>query len=369
MDVLGKPEEISGNTLARVTGDEFALACFVVDGHSSMVLVMRINEIFKTPITLDNHEVHVRLHFGVALSPDDGNSYEALLENADIALNKAKSDEEIVCFYNSVLGKKIRERAVISRRLEASIQDEKSFKIMFQPQIDLQTGNLCGAEVLVRWHDSELGYVSPAIFIPLAEERQLIEVITRKVLKMAAHQRKLWKDKKVFLNERIRIKLAINVSAKDLDDFGFADDLLDILEEENVTPQDFELELTETGLMKHPENAIKMLHHLRTLGFGLAIDDFGTGHSSLNYLREIEADILKIDMSFVRNLDTDSSNKAIVKTIIATSNIFGIKTLAEGIETNEIYNLLKRMGCHFGQGYFISKPLTIDEFESTWLNS
>lgn len=368
MDLLGRPEQAAGGALARITGDEFALACFVPDGDAVLSLVSRINKAFAVPFRVEGAEVTVRKRYGVVLAPRDGDSYEILLRHADIALHQAKARTNQVCFYDALLGLKIRERAYLARRLEAALVQGKGLELRFQPQTCLATGQLCGAEVLLRWFDAELGWVSPNQFIPLAEERGLIDTITRKVLIMAGHQRRVWQEQGLLVPGRIQIKLAVNVSARDLDDSRFANDLLLLLAEEGVSPSDFELELTETGLMRHPEDAINMLHHLKQKGFALAIDDFGTGHSSLNYLKDIDADLLKIDMSFVRNLDRDAANRAIVQTIIATAQIFGMKTLAEGIENEAIADELKRMGCDYGQGYCFARPLTAKEFEQCWLS-
>jgi diguanylate cyclase (GGDEF)-like protein len=369
MDLLGRPEQTVGGTLARITGDEFALACFVPDGDAVLSLVSRINQAFTEPFQVEGVEVTVRQRYGVVLAPHDGDSYETLLRHADIALHQAKARIDQVCFYDSLLGLKIRERAYLARRLEAALVKGEGLELRFQPQVCLATDQLCGAEVLLRWFDAELGWVSPSQFIPLAEERGLIDMVTRKVLQMAGHQRRIWKEKGFIVPGRIQIKLAVNVSARDLDDSRFANDLLLLLEEEGVSPSDFELELTETGLMRDPEEAINMLHYLKEKGFALAIDDFGTGHSSLNYLKDIDADLLKIDMSFVRNLDCDQANRAIVQTIIATAHIFGMKTLAEGIENKAIVNELKRIGCDYGQGYCFAHPLTANEFEQRWISS
>ncbi|MFH4626363.1 putative bifunctional diguanylate cyclase/phosphodiesterase [Vibrio alginolyticus] len=369
MDLLGRPEQTAGGTLARITGDGFALACFVPDGDAVLSLVSRINQAFTEPFQVEGVEVTVRQRYGVVLAPHDGDSYETLLRHADIALHQAKARIDQVCFYDSLLGLKIRERAYLARRLEAALVKGEGLELRFQPQVCLATDQLCGAEVLLRWFDAELGWVSPSQFIPLAEERGLIDMVTRKVLQMAGHQRRIWKEKGFIVPGRIQIKLAVNVSARDLDDSRFANDLLLLLEEEGVSPSDFELELTETGLMRDPEEAINMLHYLKEKGFALAIDDFGTGHSSLNYLKDIDADLLKIDMSFVRNLDCDQANRAIVQTIIATAHIFGMKTLAEGIENKAIVNELKRIGCDYGQGYCFAHPLTANEFEQRWLSS
>lgn len=367
MDAQDGVNGLEASILAHITGDEFALAGLVSSGEDVLVLINHMNTAFAQPFRIAGAEISVRKRYGVVLAPHDGESYEMLLRHADIALNQAKGRADMLCFYDSVLGSRIREKANMARKLEAVLEQNTGLELRFQPQFDLATRELCGAEVLLRWFDSELGWISPSEFIPLAEERGLINAITRRVLKMVGKQRRLWQDQGLFVPDRIQIKLAVNVSAHDLEDERFTADLLDLLKQEGVAPQCFELELTETGLMRDPEDAIRMLHHLKDQGFALAIDDFGTGHSSLNYLREINADLLKIDMSFVQNLDQDEANQVIVKTIIAMAHIFGMKTLAEGIESQAVADELASMGCDYGQGYNFARPMTATEFEQRWL--
>jgi len=354
-------------TVARITGDEFCIACLVENEKVPLDLVQFLDEFFLKPFSIDKLNISVRNRYGVVLSPKDGDSFEELLRHADIALHQAKNNPSRVFFYDDSLGKKLSERADLARRLEIALDKNEGLELRFQPQIDLSNGLLIGAEVLLRWYDSELGWVSPAVFIPLAEDRGFIDRITQRVVEMAARQSRVWKHEKIFIDGPTQLKFSVNISARDLDDVCFLNGLLQKIDCEGVKPEQFEFELTETSLMRDPDLSIKTLHHIKEKGFSLAIDDFGTGHSSLSYLRNINADLLKIDMSFVHNLDTDEDNKAIIRTIIATANIFGMKTLAEGVETVEVAQVLNSMGCDYGQGYFFSHPLTALEFEKKWL--
>jgi EAL domain-containing protein (putative c-di-GMP-specific phosphodiesterase class I) len=228
---------------------------------------------------------------------------------------------------------------------------------------------LSGAEVLIRWQDPELGWVSPAVFIPLAEERGLIDRVTTWVVDSTCQQLNAWKSKGLKLAQEQGIKLAVNLSARSLYDAGFLEGLINQIQQQGLSSQDFEFELTETGLMRDPDQAIDLLKFLRLSGFKLAIDDFGIGQSSLSYLKNIDADILKIDMFFVRSMLSDKANYAIVKTIISTAKIFGMKTLAEGVEDEAIATELRSLGCDYAQGYFYDAPLLASGFYEKWLRT
>jgi PAS domain S-box-containing protein len=358
------------DSLARIHADKFSLAAVLTDSAAASILTERIQEVIKQPLNIMGHELTVSVRAGVALYPDDATDLEMLIRGANIALGYAKEQQLSHCFYSSALGDKVQRRALIIKRLEHTLMsDNPSFSLRYQPQIDLITGRLSGVEVLIRWCDDVLGWVTPAVFIPLAEERGLINPITTWVLDTAGKQLVQWQQAGYHLQKNSSIKLAINISAKSLDVPNIVSVFVDKLQLLGLSPLDFEIELTETGIMRDPTHAIDVLHQLKQQGFKLAIDDFGTGHSSLSYLKNINADILKIDMCFVQSLLTDTTNHAIVKTVIATAKIFGMHTLAEGVEDLAIAEELTELGCHYGQGYFYAKPLTAKEFEKKWLGA
>ncbi|CAM3831868.1 bifunctional diguanylate cyclase/phosphodiesterase [Rheinheimera salexigens] len=358
------------DSLARIHTDKFSLAAVLTDTAAASILIERIQQVIKQPLNIMGHELTVSVRAGVAIYPDDATNLEMLIRGANIALGFAKEQQLAHCFYNSALGDNVQRRALITKRLEHTLMAAKpSFSLRYQPQIDLTTGRLCGAEVLIRWFDEILGWVTPDVFIPLAEERGLINSITTWVIDTAGMQLIKWQKVGYQFQPDMNIKLAVNISAKSLDIPDIVPRFVDKVKQLGLTPLDFEIELTETGIMRDPTQAINVLHQLKQQGFKLAIDDFGTGHSSLSYLKNINADILKIDMCFVKTLLSDNTNHAIVKTVIATAKIFGMQTLAEGVEDKAIAEELRLLGCNYAQGYYYAKPLTAIEFEQTWLGA
>ncbi|MGI5309643.1 EAL domain-containing protein [Rheinheimera sp. WS51] len=356
------------DALARIHADKFALAAVLTNSGSAAKLTERIQNVIKKPLDIMGNQLTVSVRAGGALYPDDATDYDSLIRGANIARGHAKEQQLSHSFYNIVIGDRVQRRALIFQRLEHGIvSGQPNFSLRYQPQVNLKTGQLSGAEVLIRWFDNELGWVAPDVFIPLAEDRGLINPITAWVINTAGKQLADWQKLGHLSGPDKQVKLAINVSAKNLEMPNVAMWLDEKVEQLGLSAQDFEIELTETGLMRDPTQAIKVLHQLKQAGFNLAIDDFGTGHSSLSYLKNINADTLKIDMSFVRSLLTDKTNHAIVKTVIATAKIFGMKTLAEGVEDKLIADELTRLGCDYAQGYFYAKPLLAEEFQQNWL--
>jgi len=356
------------DSLARINGDVFALAAVVSSVDAVEIMVTRLQNTLKAPFSISDSKVMVNTRTGIALYPQDADNFDALTRGAAIALHIAKEKLLSSYFFNVRLGEEIHRHSLIAKRLEYSLKfDPNSFSIRIQPQVNLQTMNLSGAEILLRWDDSSLGSIPPNIFIPIAEERGLINEITKLVIQLTSHALLSWKKQGYALVTDRDIRMAINISAKSFNNLIFVEEFIADIKDSGLTPEDFELELTETGIMHDPELAIEIIKQLKLEKFVLAIDDFGMGHSSLSYLRNIEADILKIDMFYIKNMLTDKKNMAIVKTIISTAQIFDMKTLAEGIEDQETLTELKRLGCDYAQGYFVSHPLTINDFEEEWI--
>lgn len=358
------------DSLARINGDIFALCAVVSSVDAAAILVNRLQNTLKAPFVISDSKIMVNSRVGVALYPQDAHTYDALARGATIALDIAKEKLLPYYFFNAQLGEEIQRRSLIAKRLEYSLKFmPENFSIRIQPQLNLQNLQLSGAEVLLRWEDSILGSISPGVFIPIAEERGLINELTKLVIKITSITLHSWKKQRDNLFTKLSIRLAINISAKSIDNPAFIEEFISDIKSSGLTPEYYELELTETGIMRDPETAIQIIKKLKMENFVLAIDDFGMGHSSLSYLRNIDADILKIDMFYIRNMLSDSKNMAIVKTIISTAQIFGMKTLAEGIEDKETAEELKQLGCDYGQGYYFSHPLTISEFEEKWIEA
>ena len=356
------------DSLARINNEVFALAAVVKSVDAAAMMVSRLQDTLKAPFTIADSKVMVNTRTGIALYPQDADTYETLTRGAAIALDIAKEKLQSSYFFNVQIGQEIQRRSLIAKRIEYSLKfDPDSFSIRIQPQLDTRTHQLTGAEILLRWDDRSLGSVSPGIFIPIAEERGLINDITKLVIKLTCDALESWKKPGYALLSRMGVRMAINISAKSIDNLVFIDEFIAEIKECGLTPEDFELELTETGIMHDPDTAVEIIKKLKQENFVLAIDDFGMGHSSLSYLRNIKADILKIDMFYIRNMLNDSKNMAIVKTIISMAQIFGMKTLAEGVEDQATADELACLECDYCQGYFFSQPLTVQEFGDKWV--
>jgi len=265
-------------------------------------------------------------------------------------------------YYNTTLTEIAFERVVMESSLRAALQNEE-FVVYYQTQVNGATNSVIGIEALVRWQHSTMGLVSPAKFIPLAESTGLIIELDRYVMKTAMTQVSQWYSKG--LNPGI---LAMNLSVKQLQKKDFITVLEELIKETNCKAQWLELEVTESQIMTHPEEAISILEQISDLGIGLAIDDFGTGYSSLAYLKRLPIDKLKIDQDFIRDLPGDEEDEGITKAVIALAKSLNLKVIAEGIEAKEQKDFLVKSGCKNIQGYFYSKPVPFDEFENILRN-
>lgn len=350
-------------TLARLGGDEFVLIAEEADAQAAVIIATRLQQSLHEPMNLLGHSYAVGVSIGIAFYPTDGETSEDLIKRTDIAMYRAKASGGGYCLYQSDMGANLEKRLTIAKRLAHAIEADE-LQLYYQPQINLATGGLIGAEALLRWNDSVLGFISPGEFIPIAEERGMISQLGDWVLKRACRQLQEWTDKGYSLGGH----LAINVSALQFEAPGIVDRLLGIVQAANLNPELFELELTESSMMSDPERAIEVMESLSILGFGLSIDDFGTGYSSLSYLKRFAADQIKIDISFVRNMLTDADDHAIVTTIIAMARSLGLRTTAEGVEEAGQAAALNELGCDFAQGYFFGRPEPPQMFEEKWLN-
>ncbi|HQT36498.1 MAG TPA: EAL domain-containing protein [Sulfuricurvum sp.] len=352
--VLGR-----GDTLARVGGDEFII---VLEGLQDVLkseeIVNRVQALFDNSFTVGEVDFTLSASIGIAAYPDDGESGEILLKNADIALRRAKDDgRNKYCFFSSDMSVQLFERVLLERELRRGIEASE-FLVYYQPQVSLQTGKLTGAEALVRWNHPVMGIVSPDVFIPLCESNNLIIPIGEQILRDACIQVKLWKEQGLFEG-----RISVNVSGKQFERPDIVEVIKVIIDEIQLEPRYLELEMTESVLMGNPQIFGEKLMELKTLGIEVAIDDFGTGYSSLSYLKQFPIDKLKIDQSFVGGIPHNEQDMAIVKAVIAMSKALGFRTIAEGIEKVEQAEFLKNFGCEQGQGYLYSRPLSAEKFE------
>ncbi|MCO7229657.1 EAL domain-containing protein [Halomonas sp. CnH100-B] len=346
---------------ARLSGDEFALLLPHIDRASVDDVVKQLCSLVKRPIRLDHRVFNLDVSIGFARYPGDVAKASELFNAASIALHHAKKRDTNISPYTQTMRHTLERRQWMTERLHVAIL-ERRLELYFQPQVDLHTQALTGAEALCRWHDPEWGWVSPGEFIPLAEERGLIRLLGDWVLEEAARQLSEWQAAGTPLPGR----LSINISAQQFADPRLTTHIATLTS--SVSPSAIAIELTESDFMRDPDQAVIITQAMRQAGYALFIDDFGTGYSSLSYLRRFAADALKIDISFVRDMLDNHHDRAIVQTIIAMANTLDMKTLAEGVESAAQAALLAEMGCNQAQGYWFGKPLSADSFARTWLS-
>lgn len=347
------------DVLARVGGDEFALLVTRMSGPEDAVeVVSQIHEALKPPVDIDGHELFITASVGISLYPGDGHDSQTLLKNATAARYRAQLQGGAgYHFYTSDMNEKALRRLTLENRLRRAVEREELI-VYYQPKVDINANRIVGMEALVRWQSPELGLVSPAEFIPLAEDCGLIVPVGEWVLRTACAQNKLWHDSGL-----AQLRVAVNLSARQFRQHDLSAKISQILDETGLEPQYLELELTESSIMQSADSAAGTLGELREKGIEISIDDFGTGYSSLGYLKRLPIDTLKIDQSFVREMTTEPDSAAIVQAIIALAHNLNLKVVAEGVETEEQMRFLHLLRCDQAQGYLFSKPLPAEEFE------
>jgi len=356
--VVGNGDNLTA-TLARIGGDEFTLILpelkKAVDAGK---VAQRILEVLEKPFDLDGNKVTVTASIGIAVIPEDGDTAEALLQTSDIAMYYAKADgKNTFKFFNQEMNMAVKNRMSMENAMRQALTNNE-FRLVYQPQINIDTGEMHGVEALIRWNSPTLGHLSPLEFIPIAEETGLIVSIGYWVIKEACQQAKKWIENGLELN-----RMAVNVSARQFSQIHFDKMVADILDEVGLPAKYLELELTESALMKQDGEAINILNRLKKIGVNLSIDDFGTGYSSLAYLKQFPINHLKIDKAFIDEVNTDQNNAAIVKAVIAIAASMELRVTAEGVEESEQLEFLKMNLCDEVQGYYYSKPLHSDDIE------
>ena len=352
------------DTVSRWGGDEFVILLEHIKSSEDIINICeKILEEFKENIIIDNQAFFISLSIGVSIYPNDGNSINALLKNSDAAMYKAKDEgRNNYQFYAKEMTTLAFEKVALETQLRDAIKNNE-LVAYYQAQIDLKSGALIGAEALVRWQHPSLGLVSPAKFIPLAEETNLIIHLGTWMLEETMKQMVRWRE--AGLNP---VKISVNLAGKQILQKGLVPHIKQLLAHTNCKAEWIELEVTEGFIMKNPEIAIANLNMLRIMGIEIAIDDFGTGYSSLSYLKKLPITKLKIDQSFVRDLEEDEDDKAIVKSIIALSKGLNLLTIAEGVEKESQKEFLIQEGCDEMQGYLYSRPIPAKEYEETILS-
>jgi diguanylate cyclase (GGDEF)-like protein/PAS domain S-box-containing protein len=345
----------------RLGNDEFAIVLEEISHvEDAAKVAKKILGIFDKPFEVANydHEFFLSGSIGISLYPHDASDVERLVRNAESAMYRAKEQgENSYEHYSPDMNAKTFKRLTLEYRMHRAL-DQGEFVVYYQPQIEVQTRRIRGAEALVRWNHPEIGLVPPLDFIPIAEETGLIVPLGQYVLETACAQVRQWQDKGYGIE-----KIAVNLSARQFQEKNLAQSVRGVLQKTAISPSCLELEITESIGMKNAERTIKTLERLKNMGVCMAIDDFGTGYSSLSYLRKFPINTLKIDRSFVMDVTKDPEDEAIVALIIAMAHALGIRVIAEGVEDEEQLNYLLDQGCEGVQGYFFSPPVPSAGFE------
>lgn len=347
-----------GGTVARLNSDQLALILPPVqNAHEAAQIAQTILDILSQPFVLQEYKIFITCSIGIAIYPDHGTELDSLLKNANTAWVRAKQlGGNRYHFYTAAIQEKSYDRLMLEMSLHRAIEKEE-FQVYYQPQVNLQTGQIVGAEALIRWQHPERGQISPADFIPIAEETGLVIMIDEWVLRTACQQARDWQKAGFFLS------VAVNLSAMQFNQPNLSQRVFQILSATGLDPSGLELELTESALVQNPEMAIATLTQLNSFGIQLSLDDFGTGYSSLTYLQQFPFDSLKIDRSFVCNLTRDSKNATIVTAIIQLAHSLNLKVIAEGVETEAEQAFLRQQQCDLMQGYYFSPAVTAAAFE------
>jgi EAL domain-containing protein (putative c-di-GMP-specific phosphodiesterase class I) len=346
------------DTVSRQGGDEFVVLLSEMEqSEDAAIAARRMLQAVAEAHSIDLLDLHVTSSIGVSVYPDDGIDAETLIKHADTAMYQAKENgRQSYQFFKPSMNVRAVERQSIEGSLRRALERQE-FALYYQPKVNLRTGRITGAEALIRWTHPIRGLVSPAQFIPVAEDCGLILPIGNWVLREACQQARAWLDAGLFLGT-----MAVNVSAMEFLDENFLKGLFAILKDTRLDPKLLEVELTESVLMKRAESAASVLKTLRENGVQLAIDDFGTGYSSLSYLRKFPVDSLKIDQSFVRQITSSPDETSIVAAVISMGRSLKLRVVAEGVETQEELSFLQAHRCDEAQGYFFSRPVPPQQF-------
>lgn len=346
-----------GDIVSRFGGDEFVVMLKNIKSYSAIEgIAAKIQQALARPFVFLGKELRITTSIGIATYPDNGDDINILLKNADLAMYRAKRRGNSYEFFESRMEEESSRRLALENDLRGAIE-RGEMRLFYQPQVDVRSGQLVGAEALIRWQHPSNGFINPLEFISLAEETGQIYEIGEWVLNTACKQLQQWHQQG--FNQ---MRVAVNISGRQLDRGDLHNVVSDILDKTALPAEFLELEITESTIMENAESVIGTLQTLKTMGVSLAVDDFGTGYSSLSYLRRFPIDLLKVDREFVRDVDTDKVDADIVNAIITLAHALDVKVIAEGVETEAQHQFLRQQGCDFLQGYLYGKPIPADEF-------
>lgn len=346
------------NTVARLDGNEFAV---ILESFSTKEdvrkVVHKIKEILHAPMKLEGVRLNIEVSFGITFYPDHGKNSQTLIQRAEVAMYQAKKKNSGIMVYDTTLERCNTRRLTLMGELRKAIINNE-LAAYYQPKIDIKTGIINEVEALVRWKHKIHGLIPPDDFIPIAEQTGIIKQLTLWMLHESLMQCAKWK------REGINLRVAVNLSASDLLDAGFSDTVIRTLKTHHMSPDNLQLEITESAVMIDADRSLEVLTRLSTLGIRLSVDDFGTGYSSLSYLSKLPVNELKIDKSFVINMESNSNNAIIVQATIDLGHNLGLEVVAEGTENATDILRLQRLGCDKAQGYYFTKPLDAEEFKN-----
>jgi len=345
-------------TVARLGGDEFAVILEnIQDMNSAITNAQGLINAFNSPFVINSHEIFSGVCIGISIYPDDAHDSTSMLKNADISMYKAKAAGRNHCtLYSPGMSDHVHKRQELETPLRRALENDQ-FVLHYQPQVDLRSGKIMGAEALLRWNHPEKGLIPPLDFIPILEETGMIDAVSEWVLTTACKQNKLWQDAGF-----PAIVVAVNLCANNLQNITIASSIDNILQSSGLEPKYLDIELTESMIISDTEETLKILYEMKEIGVNLSIDDFGTGYSSLSYLKRLPLDILKIDRSFITDITSNSDSAAIAQSIMALAHAMKMKVTAEGIETKAQLDYLTKCQCNYMQGYYFSKPVAHEAF-------
>ncbi|MDY6979641.1 MAG: EAL domain-containing protein [Pseudomonadota bacterium] len=347
------------DTFVRLGGDEFAVLLPGANQKTAEVVAQNIVRFMQEPFQLDRRQIPIGISIGMASYPEDGPSADMLIQHADVAMYLAKENGSGYAFYDASEDQYTTQRLSMLCNLRDAM-DNRQIMLHYQPIIDMQHGKVWGVEALARWQHPELGLVMPDEFIPLAVQSNLMRPLSQYILRSALQQMAEWQQ------EGLDLRMSVNLSIHDIQDALLPEKLRELIERYRINPARLMLEITENSVMTDSRGVRVVIEQLHEMGVSLAIDDFGTGYSSLAYLKQIPADEIKIDKSFVRDMSRDDNDAVIVRTTIELAHNMGRRVIAEGVEAQDAYDLLEILRCDLAQGYYICRPVSAADFRR-WL--